>query len=174
MDNFEICPFTRFLHLISRRLTIAQCVSWKNPFFRVSVLDKRVFPRLGFKKPPIRLIRFALPMPVVSEVRGAAIWTSRESALRPTQKRLKSSIAHEGIKPPSTPKFLMGKGLHIERNFIETLAYIVFSCDKQIISGPNQPKGRKGPMGIIVTLISSSGFGSYLHVDMKPIFDLLL
>ena len=29
----------------------------------------------------------------------------------------------------------MGKGLHIERNFIETLAYIVFSCDKQIISG---------------------------------------
>ncbi len=29
-------------------------------------------------------------------------------------------------------------------------------------------------MGIIVTLISSSGFGSYLHVDMKSIFDLLL
>ena len=73
------CVFNLQIAYKERRL------SWENPFFLVSVLDKRVFPRLGFKKPPVRADPFALPMPVVSEVRGAAIWTSRESALRPDQ-----------------------------------------------------------------------------------------
>ena len=133
--NFEICPFTRFFTLVSRRLTIAQCVSWKNPFFRVSVLHKRVFPRLGFKKPPVRADPFCPSDAGGFRGPGSSYLDVKRVRLETGPKRLKSSIAHEGIKPPSTPKFLTGKGLYIERNFIETLAYLVFSGDEQIISG---------------------------------------
>ena len=134
MDKFRNLSIYKVFY-INIPLTIAQCVSWKNPFFRVSGLDKRVFPRLGFKKPPGRADPFCPSDAGGFRGPGSSYLDVKRVRLETGPKRLKSSIAHEGIKPPSTPKFLTGKGLHIERNFIETLAYIIFSGDEQIISG---------------------------------------
>ena len=134
MDKFRNLSIYKVFY-INIPLTIAQCVSWKHPFCRVSVLDKRVFPRLGFKKPPVRADPFCPSDAGGFRGPGSSYLDVKRVRLETGPKRLKSSIAHEGIKPPSTPKFLTGKGLHIERNFIETLAYIIFSGDEQIISG---------------------------------------